>query len=422
MSDTFKSLLTQVTSVAKKEDSDRLFHVSVLGWTLLASGVDGPNGEILPPYKVGDTVIYLEPDTLMDKKLISFAFPQGMAGKIKPDSLEVHRLRTIKLRGSYSQGMLLNPAQMMDLYPKLKNAQLGDDVKGILGTTKYEPPASSLPNGMNVKALGKKNPHFKEYTDLNNIKYYPSVFEGKKVFITEKIHGSSARFGMLPTHIGPVIKHKLTRGKWYDIIDFSNVKKHILKRLGLLPTHEFLIGSRRVQISNSNRKNNYYKDTVGDIWTRIAKDLDLGAKLQPGEELFGEIFGSGIQANYTYGCKPGEIKFMAYDVMKDGQFLSPEEFLAWCYERGVDHVPVLNKEGKAIDCAILKTCGPVFHDFSHELIDKLKAGDSTVGNQKIREGVVVKPDVETNHPNVGRLALKVISEAYLAQKGNTDFH
>lgn len=405
MSDeTFKSLLTTVTAIQKKEDSERLFHVSCLGWTLLASGIDSEEG-ILPPYKIGDPVVYLEPDTVLDEKLIKFAFPEGMAGKIKPDSLESHRLRTIKLRGSYSQGMLLDPVKLAESYPEIAKAKIGDDVKKILNTKKYEPPASALPKGMKASPSGKKHPLFKEYTDLNNFKYYPDLFlDGDPVYLTEKIHGSSGRWALLPTNCNT----------WW---------KKLLKFLKLLPEVEFLIGSRRVQIGRTNRKNNFYKDTAGDIWTKIAKQYDLANKLKPGEELFGEIAGSSIQKNYEYGHKPGEISLFAYDVMKDGKFLSPDEFIFFCYDRDIPHVPVLNKEGKAQDPTLLKLFGPAMLEFSHELIDKLKKGDSNVGGQKIREGLVIKPAKEENDPRVGRKCLKIISEDFLGQKKEiSDFH
>jgi hypothetical protein len=61
--------------------------------------------------------------------------------------------------------------------------------------------------------------------------------------------------------------------------------------------------------------------------------------------------------------------------------------------------------------------------YSIELIEKLKKGNSTVGNQKIREGVVVKSMDESSDPRIGRKVLKCISDDYLTQKVEpTEWH
>jgi hypothetical protein len=61
-------------------------------------------------------------------------------------------------------------------------------------------------------------------------------------------------------------------------------------------------------------------------------------------------------------------------------------------------------------------------EFDYEQAKALTIGDSVLcPSQKVREGIVIKPEVESNHPNVGRKILKLISDQYLLGK-NSDFH
>jgi RNA ligase (TIGR02306 family) len=448
MSSTFKCLLTKIDKIEKVEGTDRLFRAYVKGWIFLCSGIPTPSASdhtgdeivYLPPYSVNDKVVYIQPDSLLDAKLIGLAFPEGMESKIKPDSLESHRIRCIKIRGNISEGLLLDPKKLEEHYPKLKGLTLEEDVKDILNVKKYEAPIKSMPKGMRTSQARIKNPFFKEYIDLNNIKYYPDLFlEGEPVYITEKGHGTSARYGLLPAFPGRILAVTETKPvylfqwmyrphiKLFNLpvkVEFfkKNLFLHIKKLLRIPLGHEFCIGSRRTEISLRGYKNGFYST---DVYTKIALQENIQSKLKPGEELFGEIIGSGIQGSYTYGCKEGEHRLLAYDVFNhnENRWLTPVEFISWCYERGVEHVPVLNREGKAIDKTLLKLFGCVSNEFSHGLIDKLKAGESTIGPQKIREGVVVKSMDEKHDPRIGRKVLKVISDDYLTQKnGVTEWH
>lgn len=81
------------------------------------------------------------------------------------------------------------------------------------------------------------------------------------------------------------------------------------------------------------------------------------------------------------------------------------EFLAWCNERGVTPVPVLE-----------------FMTYDIDKIYELAGAKTCFNNQKIREGVVVKSVDEKSHPACGRRVFKVINPKYLEDASNTDFH
>lgn len=420
--------ITRIGEVIPHPNADRLdlYKMEDMGWWVISSKLtDG-----LPRYKVGDKCIYIPVDSMMDEKLIRHFFEPD--GKIQPDSWTKHRIRSIKIRGSLSQGAILDfTKELEDLYPGISSKSVGTDVADILNITKYEPPLKSLPKHMQGQVAKKRHPDFREYTDINNYKFYDRMFQpGDHVYITEKLHGTSARYACLPTFIPtgqPLLKNL---SKDNIVVHLKALWKKTLKALGLLPKSEFIYGSRRVQLDLKLIYDGFYQSNEGNVYAKIAKQLDLKSKLQPGEILFGEIVGSGIQKNYTYGLGNGEHRFYAYDVQKDGQFLRPIDFLQWCRSRGVDHVPVIADNGQAfsqtvIDANLANMFHPndwIFHEFTPELIEKLKTGDSTLGGQKVREGIVVKPYDETNSPSIGRVVLKCINDDYYLAKDNTEFH
>ncbi len=336
-------------------------------------------------FEKGDTCIYIPIDSLLPEDLETHLFP--------PDSkitLDKHRVRSIKIRGAMSQGMVINPRDLESLYPGLCDYVIGVDVADILGITKHEPPTSAF-QGQSQKHRQKRkgNPDFLKYTDIENYKYYPRIFEDDEdVYITEKIHGTSVRYAMLPMAV-------------------NSLWKRAKKLLRLLPQYEFCYGSRNVQLQFDKGKLFY----ENDVYAEIAKRLGIEDILLPGEALYGEIVGSGIQKGYTYGCSEGEWDFYAYDVKVDGRYLDMPAFIRWVGKHGIKRVPL-------IYTGPMQSCD----------LDELRSGPSAILNifnnepvQDVREGIVIKPAVETQC-YMGRKVLKHLNDTYLLDKTNTDAH
>lgn len=336
------------------------------GWIFII-----PKGKFTP----GDKVVYIPVDSILTPELEAKLLGNS---KIK---LERGRVKTLKMHGAISQGILEYPSEL-DLDDDLP---VGTDVAEELGILKYEPPVNSIPRHMQGTAVRRNHPDFKPYHDINNFNYYIDLFQpGEPVYITEKLHGTSWRGAKL----APVAN------SWW---------RKLLKLVGLLPKTQICFGSRRVELQSKLIYSGYYKKNV---YAQIAKELDLDNLLELGEELFGEIIGSGLQGGYTYGHSDGEISFYAYDLMRDGKFLPPAEFVAWCDKHNIKRVPVL-----ALD-----------EPFDITRLETLKRGDSDIGGQRVKEGLVIKAMSESVDPRLGRKILKVISEDYLLQKNISDFH
>jgi RNA ligase (TIGR02306 family) len=300
-------------------------------------------------------------------------------------------VRQIRIRKLASQGMLVDPADIEEVY----GAKLGipeQDYAAILNITKYEPPETFVGLGnRGPRNRNKKNDNadFHKYNGLENIKWYPEKFkEDENVVIQEKIHGTNARAGMLPYGATTL---------WKKIKRFFN----------LTPKYEFCYGSNNVQLHDKPGHAGFYGS---DVYGQVFNNIDAKGKLKPGETVYGEIYGYGIQANYTYGCAPNEHRFALFDVKilnEDGsqKWLNPDEVVAYAKDRGFDMVPELYR-GK----------------FNLELAKSLTKGDSVLcPSQKVREGVVVKS--LDNYDEYGnKRALKIVSEEYLDDSSNTDNH
>ena len=364
---TLKVSIEEVLEVNPHENADRLDLISILGWNVISQkGI----------WNKGDLALYIPIDSILPKEIEDKIF--GPDSKIK---LNGSRVRTIKLRGCISQGMIVKPEIL-----GINKYKLGDDFTDFLGIKKFEPPVE-LPRGIGICNQVKKkdkNHNFKEYTDIENIKNYHKVFEeGEFVYVSEKLHGTSFRCGYVET-------------------EANTLWKKILKIFNILPKYEFVYGSRRVQLQNK-KFNGFYEENV---YAKAVDKYNLKEKLKPGEVIYGEIIGPGIQKGYTYGVKEGDIEFYAYDLKKDDMFID------FCFLRSI------------CDARRIPVVPQIYVGQYH--VDKIK--ELTKGNsvlcpeQKIREGCVVKPVKERMNKYTGRTVLKSINDDYLLDKGNTDFH
>jgi RNA ligase (TIGR02306 family) len=363
----------RIVSVEDHPNADRLDLVQVLDWRCVAR-----KGE----FKAGDLAVYIPIDSLLPQTFEDFLFPPD--SKIK---LDKHRIKTIKLRGAISQGLVI-PCSDVDKFhtdfvalpgPQFNNIELrarwkeGWDVTESLGITKYEPPAPRFQGANNAGAIKTAvNPNFRKYTSIENAKNYPGVFQpGEPVIVTEKIHGTNFRAGFVPT---------VANTFW----------KKVKKFFGRLPEYEFVFGSHNIQLQDRPFDKTFY---VTNLYAEIVQKYDLKTRLLNGEVIYGEIYGAGVQKDYTYGHADGQRSLVVFDAMFDGQYKNAEEHM----NLGLPTVPVLYE-------------GP----YDHELILQFTKGASVLcPSQAVREGIVVKPRVEATHPMIGRKILKFINDDYL---------
>lgn len=236
----------------------------------------------------------------------------------------------------------------------------GLDVRERYGITKYLPPIRPCAGDAEAP-----HPLFCSYTDVENLRNFPDVpVSGERVFATEKIHGTNCRVGIIEG--------------------------------------EEMAGSMEV------RRKRPAADQMGRsiYWMPFAvpgviEMLRAFAGHHRQVILFGEVYGSKIQ-NLHYGRK-GHFGFAAFDMLIDGKYLDQTNFFFQCRQFGVPHAPLLFD-------------GP----FSLDAIREVASGQTVLGADHIREGVVVRPATERTDPKTGRVCLKYISDEYLLSKGISD--
>lgn len=359
-------------------------------------------------YNVGDFVCFCPIDSVLPKDLEAMIFPEG--SKIK---LHNSRIKQIRIQKYPSQGMIIDVTLIKD-FLAIKNVKfepkLEADIAPLLGIIKYEPPEPDFNPGrvQTRKEKPLENPLFHKFNGLENIKWFGDLFkEGEEVVIQEKLHGSNCRLGYLKV-VKPKPRHILNELKAFNL-------RGALVLLGKLikmsfqegDAFEYCYGSNNVELTNRGVNNKgYYGENV---YLNVLNRVYAFDKIKPGEIIYGELIGEGIQKNYHYGHKLHH--FVLFDVKviegEDTKWLTPDEVEAYGKERGFDVVPRL-------------FAGP----FNKQLAYELTKGDSVYcPKQKVREGIVIKAASynDTSCPNNKR-ALKWISEAYLDKGDNTDFH
>lgn len=367
---TFKVPVVTIDEIRPHDNADRLECAVVAGWHVVVG-----KGQ----WKAGDLAVYLPIDSVLPVDLERKLFPEG--SKI---TLSKSRIKSIKIRGVVSQGMVVKIDEVCPTGWHPADFKVGDDMSEVLDVTKYEPPHKQVQSqpGKRTGKRRKEHPLFKKYTDLENIKWYPKVFaEGEQVYVTEKVHGTNFRAGWVPT----------VANTWW---------KKCLKLLRMLPPYEFVYGSRNVQLQARRDRRGFYGK---DIYGAIVDKYDLERKVPKGTVVYGEVYGDGIQPGYNYGMINGGHRLAVFDVYTfcsgEGQWLDSKSTLVYCDVNNLPHVPVL------------------YHgSYNADLVKSLASGDSVLEpTQKVREGVVVKPE----HEKVdvcGRKILKVINDDFLLGK------
>lgn len=346
----------------KHPNADSLSIASIKGWQCIVKTDEFMNESL---------GVYVPLDAVADKEhpLLSF-----MEGK---------KVKTIRLRQVISQGILL-PFSKVQSYIKTTHGDVfpepgeGDDLKDLLFIRKWEPPPEANKGTSVPDFMALELPEImQKYTDIENIKNFPDVLvDGEEVVVTEKLHGTSARFGLIDDkfYIG-------SRNRGLRTENFVSKAGDLIE---IKPTtwHEVAEREKLLDILQAIRKETLALDVV----------------------LYGEIVGKTIQ-DLRYGHE--QPTFYAYDIAIRREdihsYLSSKEFVAVCDAVGLKRVPVL-------------MTGP----FNSNVLE-LRNGKTTLQDSHMREGVVIEPATPRFDYSLGRVILKSIGEEYLLRKGGTDY-
>ena len=213
-----------------------------------------PNADSLSLVHIGGFVVAVRTEDWLGVHLGAY---------VPPDSVlsTGERIRAKKLRGIYSEGMLLPPPE---------GAEIGDDVAEALGVTHYEPEPE--PGGSDTASppAGVVRTY-----DVENARKYASErwAIGTLLAVTEKIHGQNWR--------------------------------------AVYTDGRFHVGSRTRWVA----------DVKGSEWWPTLRDYPLlmdWLSAHPGVVVYGEQYGQ--VRGFPYGVEKGKRKLAIFDVAKSGRF------------------------------------------------------------------------------------------------------
>ena len=336
--------------------------------------------------KVGDTVIIATTDAVIPFELSE---AMGVTNYLRNGG----RVRTVKLRGTYSECLIIPLSYQIGRAKIIKTAKEGDDLMESLGIFKYEPPVKMVQLASGRKIRYQDNPHFHVYYKFPNLKNVPGMFtKYDTIEITRKIHGTNARYGIVKKNKLSILDRikKLFGNKWTE--------------------YEFVVGSHNVEKGSDSQG---FYDT--NVWYDIEKKYDIKNKLweyvksgvgslvdiESGFVIYGEIYGAGIQTNYTYGLD--DIKFVGFDTTIGGKYNSPAGTYGTFHSLDLPYAEVL-----------------YFGKWSQEIQDSFVFNNYIPGTKIPEEGIVIKHQTGERQ----RIA-KVINPDYLIyaeKKGVEDSH
>lgn len=316
-------------------------------------------------FHAGERAVYCEIDSALPAEDPRFA-------SLRADSLvtwrrdgriaaSVLRVRTRKIRGVVSQGVLLPFAS----FPELAGCEVGDEVTDRLGVVRYEALAASFcrTRGGEVGGTASRGdfPAFIPRTDEERIQNRPDLFDamkGRLFEVTAKDDGASMTVYYAPS-------------------------RHA--------RHPFRVCSRNRDLCPLRESR---------FW-QLAWREDLERRIRStGRELAfqGEFVGPGVNGNHDLYARDEWHVFHVWDI-DGGRYLEAFERRALCQALGLAHVQVVEEA-----CAVF--------DRYPTLQSLLAMAEGKTARGHEREGLVCK---ETGTPSP--VTFKIVSNRYLLKFG-----
>lgn len=335
--------LQRITELNPIEGADKIEVAKILGWNVVVRKGD---------FAVHQLVAFFEVDSFLPIRP-EFGFLQKNGVKrmlVEGKEVEGYRLKTIKLRGTISQGLILPLTDFLELDPL---ALEGTDITELLGVVQYEMPISAQLAG---KMRGNF-PGFIPKTDETRLQAYPDLlykYQNDLFYVTEKIDGSSVTF--------------------------------------YIKDGEFHACSRNMDL---------FEVEGNSIW-KLAREMKIEEKLRGlGEEgcaLQGEIFGEGIQKN-PLKVNGQQIRFLTLYNFIEGKYVGFGDFITIMEKMEMPVVPLIDP-----GFTLLKRVDDMVSYATRK---------SVINPESWAEGFVFRSLVEMQDEDLGRLSFKVLNPEYL---------
>jgi hypothetical protein len=310
--------IQRITDIRPIEGKDRIVQCHVNGWNVIIKKDE---------FNEGDLGVYVEIDSQLPEKP-EFEF-------LRPKKF---RIKTMKMSGVLSEGIVF-PLSILPV--REKPYELGEDVTGLMGVTKYDPQEEE--DWWKKLQQEPRRKSFWEKLPLMRFKWYRAIVKSK------------SRKGGFPSFIPKsdetriqncpwVLQDKNTRWLASEKVDGCSATYLLLrKRRFLLPDRfEFMVCSRNCRLARDD--SHYWK--IADKY-EIEKKLRSLIGKQDWIAVQGEIIGPKIQKNKY---KLTDYDFYVFNLLnpsqcKDGKtwYRHPSLYAARLLsEFGIKFVPILD--------------------------------------------------------------------------------
>ncbi len=349
--------IATIASAVPIPEADRLDVVTMEGkaWRI----VTGRN-----EFKPGDRAVYFEIDSALPADDERFAFLHDRCLRTWSDKhgntlKKAVRIRTVKLKGVISQGLVMP----IGVFPELAGRSVGDDVTSELHVEHFDEISEQMRAALDTRCpqgFGRREGNFPPWipkTDeerIQNLADWPEKLKGVLWEVTEKKDGSSMTVFYAPSQ---------------------------------RPDNPFGVCSRNFEL----------KRDEANAWWEAAVKYGLEEKLRGlGREiaLQGELVGPGMNGNRDLLTERAFRVFRIWDIAEQ-RYVPSGERVTLCERLDIPHVPVIN---------------PAMDVFSElPTVDAvLKFAEGVTENGHEREGLVFK-EADSAYPR----SFKAVSNRYL---------
>lgn len=330
-------------------------------------------------YQVGDKVIYFPVDSLLPDSLCNIL---GLQGRLS--GANKNRVKTIKLRGEISQGVVCPVSVLFPTEPinpeggRLSLEPNGYDFAQLLNVVKHEPQEHvscgpqgamliTLPDGVGVYDLESSQRYKKTIIGSN-------IFKDEDLFVKfEKLEGTNISF-----------VHNVTEG----ISDVCS-RRHLVK-----PTEQ---STANIYLDAANRLGGF-SDLDKVVKALQSHPYALANGLIPKQNvvLRGELIGLGVEGN-IYKMKDRAIRY--FELSIDGSYVEQGFFISLMKELGLETAPYLGEM--------------TYKEFVETDLVSYSNGKSQL-HDTLREGIVIHP-MQEHYIGNWRVVVKQRSPEYLVK-------
>lgn len=321
------------------------------------TGILFPEGGQLAPWYLSKNNLYRDSNLNEDKNAKGYFEEKG-------------RVRAQPFRGAKSEGLFMPISSLGDNIAVADGDEI-TEVDGKLLCWKYireqanQGPAAKKEK---YKKFAIKVQDFHEHQDTKQWRFVKDYidFTGCTVTLTEKLHGTSGRYGNHKAEWCPVelfIENKIPDRYW----KFKSRLRKFVNKIRFWPMdakYDLVVGSRRVVITTPDKVSFHGSEKFRyDVLEQI-KDV-----IEPGVTIYGEITGVHPETKvpfmppanlddlkdkniakkfngrkiipFTY-IQDSDMSFFIYRITKDGTDLSWEEIKQFCIKHDLRHVPEIH--------------------------------------------------------------------------------